>query len=47
MRVGDLVINIYTKEIGLITDISDEDYVVVDERWNIPENHLEVINESR
>jgi len=47
MKVGDLVVNIYTGEIGLITDISDEDYVIVDERWSIPEDHMKVINESR
>ena len=47
MKVGDLVRNKYTKEIGLITDVSCEDYVIVDERWNVPEEHLEVISESR
>ena len=47
MKVGDLVRNLYTKEIGLITDVSFENYVIVDERWNVPEDHLEVISESR
>ena len=47
MKVGDLVRNIYTKEIGLITDGSCADYVIVDERWNVPKSHLEVISECR
>ena len=47
MKVGDLVRNIYTKEIGLITDETYPDYVIVDERWNIPKDHLEVISEGR
>ena len=47
MKVGDLVRNLYTGEIGLVTDINSGDYVIVDERWNVPEDHLEVINESR
>ena len=47
MKVGDLVRNLYTWEIGLVTDINSGDYVIVDERWNVPEDHLEVISESR
>ncbi len=49
MKVGDLVRNIYTGEIGLITDKDDPwaEYWVVDNRWTVPEEHLEVINESR
>jgi len=48
MKVGDLVINLYTKEIGIITDGKDGgDYVIVDDRWNVPVDHLEVLNESR
>jgi hypothetical protein len=47
MKVGDLVRNLYTDEIGLITDESCGDYVEVDWRWNVPEDHLEVISESR
>ena len=43
MKVGDLVINIYTKEVGLITDTCGEGYVTVDERWNVPEDHLRAI----
>ena len=47
MKVGDLVRNIHTKEIGLITDMVWTDYVIVDERWNVPKSHLEVISECR
>ena len=36
MKVGDLVMNIYTKEIGLITEEYDETYTIVDNRWTIP-----------
>ena len=51
MKVGDLVMNRYTKEIGLITDEDDDldgyGYVIVDNRWTVPKEHLEVINASR
>ena len=51
MKVGDLVMNIYTKEIGLITDEDDDldgyGYVIVDNRHTVPVDHLEVINENR
>ena len=48
MKVGDLVRNIYTNEIGLITDDDDGldgyEYVIVDNRWTVPKEHLEVIS---
>ena len=51
MRVGDLVRNIYTGEIGLITDEDDDldgyGYMIVDNRWTVPKEHLEVISEGR
>ena len=47
MHVGDLVMNIYTKEIGLITEEDGEEYMIVDNRWTVPKEHLEVINEDR
>ena len=47
MKVGDLVMNRYTEEIGLITEKDNEDYVIVDNRWTVPKEHLEVISESR
>tara|TARA_B100001057_G_scaffold325159_1_gene325374 strand:- start:241 stop:384 length:144 start_codon:yes stop_codon:yes gene_type:complete len=47
MKKGDLVRNIYTGEIGLIIEEDNEEYVNVDDRWTVPKEHLEVINESR
>ena len=47
MKVGDLVMNRYTKEIGLVTEEDNEEYVIVDNRWTVPKEHLEVINASR
>ena len=47
MKVGDLVRNIYTGEIGLIIEEDGAEYVIVDDRWTVPKEHLEVINESR
>ena len=48
MKVGDLVRNIYTGEIGLVTRVDSEDlYVDVDWKHLVPEEHLVVINESR
>ena len=47
MKVGDLVMNRYTKEIGLVTEEDNEEYVIVDNRWTVPKEHLGVINESR
>ena len=50
MKVGDLVRNIYTGEIGLITDEDDDldgyGYMIVDNRWTVPKQHLEVISEG-
>ena len=47
MKVGDLVRNVYTGEVGLIIAEDGEEYVIVDDRWTVPREHLEVINESR
>ncbi len=47
MKVGDLIKNVHTEELGLITALGGGDYVVVDNRWLVPMEHLEVINESR
>lgn len=47
MKVGDLVRNVYTGEVGLIIEEDGEDYVVVDDRWTVPREHLEVVSESR
>ena len=47
MKVGDLVRNIYTGEFGLITEEDSKEYVIVDNLWTVPKEHLEVINEDR
>ena len=48
MKVGDLVKNIYTDELHIITHIDLENaYYEVDAAYLIPEEHLEVINGSR
>ena len=47
MKVGDLVRNVYTGEIGLIIAEDGEEYVIVDDRWTVPREHWEVSKESR
>ena len=52
MKIGDLVRNIHTGEIGLITAEDDEvyGYVIVhtgSHFWSNRKEHLVVINESR
>jgi len=48
VKVGDLVLNIHTGEIGLVTRVDgDDSYVDVDWEYLVPEEHLMVINESR
>jgi len=47
MNVGDLVMNIYTQEMGLITCFVDEGYAEVfslHQEWLIPLQHLELVN---
>ena len=52
MKPGDLVMNIYTREIGLVTGYAVDNpskYVEVickRQEWLVPINHLEVINEA-
>jgi hypothetical protein len=46
MKVGDLVKNVYTKDLGLITEL-DNEYVEVDARWLIPKEHLERVSEAK
>ena len=48
MKPGDLVMNIYTRELGLVTGIAvdSNDYVEViciRQEWLVPIEHLEVI----
>ena len=64
MKVGDLVRNMHTGEVYIITntkakfafpknrdadacDAGLDDYVEVDSQWLVPEEHLELISESR
>ena len=52
MKVGDLVRNIYTSEVYIITrvestPIDQGDYYEVHSQWIVPEDHLELISESR
>ena len=49
MKIGDLVMNIFTKELGIVTGFAidnPEEYVEVLcllKEWLVPINHLEVI----
>ena len=48
MKVGDLVKNIYTQEVGLVTSfaIDSNEYVEVivkHQEWLVPIDHLEII----
>lgn len=50
MQIGDLVKNIYTGEIYIVTSrVPDHpmggDYVEVDSQWAVPLDHLEVVCE--
>ena len=58
MQVGDLVRNIYTNgDAHIITGIIEQNktyrhpegsrYYEVDGKWKVPEEHLELISESR
>lgn len=55
MQVGDLVRNMYTGEVFIVTNRDpnvfdtgvNTEYVEVDSQWLVPEEHLEVISESR
>ncbi len=45
MRIGSLVKGIYTGEIWVVTKVKDNNYVVINNRWTVPVDHLEVICE--
>ena len=53
MKVGDLVRNIHTDEVFVVTSIYPnayntglgDDYVEVDSQWLVPEEHLELVCE--
>ena len=47
MKVGDLVKNVHSKEVGLITVRREGDnYVVISGKRMVHVDHLEVINEA-
>lgn len=47
MKVGDLVRNVHTKEVGLITvQREGDEYAVVSGKWLVPMEHLELISEA-
>ena len=47
MSVGDLVRNINTEEIYVITSTKRGNYIEVSGEWLVPKEHLEVLSESR
>ncbi len=47
MQVGDLVKGIFTGEMWVITEVRNDNYVIVNNRWTIPKDHLEVLNADR
>ena len=47
MKVGDLVKSKHTGELLIITAIAHCGYFEVSSKWLMPEEHLEVISESR
>ena len=44
MQVGTLVRGIHTGEIWVVTEVRDDGYVIINNRWTIPIDHLEVLN---
>ena len=46
MKVGDLVRNMYTDEVYIITSKLESDYFVVSGQWQVPKEHLEIINDA-
>lgn len=46
MKIGDLVRSIYTGEVFIITAWNGK-YFEVSSKWQLPEEHLEVLSESR
>ena len=43
MQIGTLVRNIYSGETYVVTEVSVGGYVIVNNRWTTPIDHLEVI----
>ena len=51
MKAGDLVRNIFTEELGLVTGVATDsneyvEVICIRQEWLIPIEHLEVINEA-
>ena len=44
MQVGTLVKGIYTSELWVVTKVKDNGYVVINNRWTVPIDHLEVLS---
>ena len=47
MRIGTLVRYIYGGELWVITAFAHGGYVEVSGQWLVPEEHLEVLSESK
>ena len=44
MQVGSLVRGIHTGEMWVVTEVLGDGYVVINNRWTVPIDHLEVLN---
>ena len=44
MQVGSLVRGIFTGEMWVVTEVLGDGYVVINNRWTVPIDHLEVID---
>ena len=44
MQVGSLVRGIFTGEMWVVTEVLGNGYVVINNRWTVPIDHLEVID---
>ena len=44
MQVGDLVRGIHTGEMWVVTEVLSNGYVVINNRWTVPIDHLEVLS---
>lgn len=43
MRIGSVVKNVHTDEVCIITKLDNGDYVVINNEFLVPKEHLEVI----
>ena len=44
MQVGSLVRGIFTGEMWVVTEVLGNGYFVINNRWTVPIDHLEVID---